>query len=53
MDWKGKLFETYDVANLKTSVTQIDAITALVDATAGIIRLTTPWVNRKLIPVIL
>jgi hypothetical protein len=45
--------KTYEVANLKTSVAQIDAITAFVDATAGIIRFTTPCVNRKLIPVIL
>ncbi len=41
------------MANLKTSVAQIDAITAFVDATAGITRFTTPCVNRKLIPVIL
>ncbi len=33
---------SYEVANLKTSVAQIDAITAFVDATAGITRLTTP-----------
>lgn len=48
-----RLISTYDVANLNTSVAQIEAITALVDATAGMTRLTTPCVKRKLMPVML
>jgi hypothetical protein len=32
---------------LKTSIAQVAAITALVEATAGMIRLMTPWVNLE------
>jgi hypothetical protein len=41
-DPKGRCVITYEEASLNTSLAQAAAITALVEATAGIIRLTTP-----------
>lgn len=38
--------DIYLVASLNTSVTHAAAMTALVEATAGMILFTTPWVNR-------
>jgi len=42
--------EAHDEAILKTSIAQAAATTALVDATAGMMCFTTPWVKRYVTP---